>query len=195
MGPLTTSWDCLTRRAIRAYERDHAYASSAGFFPASPSSARVMLGLCSRWCAACCREANARWPAAPRCPTRSCFQSRPPPKRLEVLWSARRRASFLRSRTGYRLCYGPRVLSFWWDSHSRFKRLSFTHYSVYWDRNADKVLLALQHAEAGMTKTELSVEVFKRYALQCGDRWSAASLLHGLHMVSYGTEATGGAPL
>jgi len=27
-----------------------------------------------------------------------------------------------------------------------------------------------------MTKTELSVEVFKRYALQSGDRWSAASL-------------------
>jgi hypothetical protein len=32
------------------------------------------------------------------------------------------------------------------------------------DRNADKILRALRHAQAGMTKTEISVEVFNRHA-------------------------------
>ena len=50
------------------------------------------------------------------------------------------------------------------------------------DRNADKILLALRHAEAGMTKTEISVEVFNRHA-SSAEIDEALRLLHGLHMV------------
>ena len=45
-----------------------------------------------------------------------------------------------------------------------------------------------------MTKTEISVEVFNRHA-SSAEIDEALRLLHGLHMVSYQTEATGGAPL
>ncbi len=62
------------------------------------------------------------------------------------------------------------------------------------DRNADKILRALRHAQAGMTKTEISVEVFNRHA-SSAEIDEALRLLHGLHMVRYETEATGGAPL
>jgi Protein of unknown function (DUF3987)/CHC2 zinc finger len=62
------------------------------------------------------------------------------------------------------------------------------------DRNADKILVALRHAPKGMTKTEISVEVFNRHA-SSAEIDDALRLLHGLHMVSYETEATGGAPL
>jgi hypothetical protein len=62
------------------------------------------------------------------------------------------------------------------------------------DRNADKILRALRHAQAGMTKTEISVEVFNRHA-SSAEIDEALRLLHGLHMISYQTEATGGAPL
>jgi DNA replicative helicase MCM subunit Mcm2 (Cdc46/Mcm family) len=62
------------------------------------------------------------------------------------------------------------------------------------DRNADKILAALRHAPNGKTKTEISVEVFNRHA-SSAEIDEALRLLHGLHMVSYQTEATGGAPL
>jgi hypothetical protein len=62
------------------------------------------------------------------------------------------------------------------------------------DRNADKILQALRHAQVGMTKTEISVEVFNRHA-SSAEIDEALRLLHGLHMVSYQTEATGGAPV
>jgi hypothetical protein len=62
------------------------------------------------------------------------------------------------------------------------------------DRNADKILRALRHAQTGMTKTEISVEIFNRHA-SSAEIDEALRLLHGLHMVSYQTEATGGAPL
>jgi hypothetical protein len=62
------------------------------------------------------------------------------------------------------------------------------------DRNADKILRALRHADAGMTKTEISVEVFNRHA-SSAEIDEALRLLHGLHKVSYQTETTGGAPL
>ena len=62
------------------------------------------------------------------------------------------------------------------------------------NRNADKILQALRHADAGMTKTEISVEVFNRHA-SSAEIDEALRLLHGLHMVGYQIEATGGAPL
>jgi CHC2-type zinc finger protein len=62
------------------------------------------------------------------------------------------------------------------------------------DRNADKILVALRHAPNGMTKTEISAEVFNRHA-SSAEIDEALRLLHGLHMVRYETEATGGAPL
>ena len=62
------------------------------------------------------------------------------------------------------------------------------------NRNADKILQALRHADAGMTKTEISIEVFNRHA-SSAEIDEALRLLHGLHMVGYRTEATGGAPL
>ena len=62
------------------------------------------------------------------------------------------------------------------------------------DRNADKILRALRHAESGMTKTEISVGVFNRHA-SSADIDEALRLLHGLNMVRCQTEATDGAPL
>jgi hypothetical protein len=62
------------------------------------------------------------------------------------------------------------------------------------DRNADKILRALRHAQTGMTKTEISVEVFNRHA-SSAEIDEALRLLHGLHMADYESEATGGAPL
>jgi hypothetical protein len=62
------------------------------------------------------------------------------------------------------------------------------------DRNADKILRALRHAQTGMTKTEISVEVFNRHA-SSAEIDEALRLLHGLHMVRCQTETTGGAPL
>jgi Protein of unknown function (DUF3987)/CHC2 zinc finger len=62
------------------------------------------------------------------------------------------------------------------------------------DRNADKILAALRHAPKGMTKSEISVEVFNRHASSTEIN-EALRLLHGLHMVSCQTESTGGAPL
>jgi len=62
------------------------------------------------------------------------------------------------------------------------------------DRNADKILQALRHTQAGMTKTEISVEVFNRHA-SSAEIDEALRLLDRLHMVSYETEPTSGAPL
>jgi BT4734-like, N-terminal domain len=62
------------------------------------------------------------------------------------------------------------------------------------DRNADKILVALRHAANGMTKTEISVEVFNRHASST-EIDEALRLLHGLQMASYRTEASGGAPI
>jgi hypothetical protein len=62
------------------------------------------------------------------------------------------------------------------------------------DRNADKILAALRHAPKGMTKTEISAEVFNRHA-SSSDIDEALRLLHGLRMAYYRPETTGGAPL
>src|SRR4030095_6347743 len=62
------------------------------------------------------------------------------------------------------------------------------------DRNADKILVALRHAPNGMTKTEISAEVFNRHA-SSAEIDEALRMLHGLNMVSYRVEVTGGAPL
>ena len=62
------------------------------------------------------------------------------------------------------------------------------------DRNADKILRALRHAENGLTKTEISSEVFNRHAASA-EIDEALRLLHGLKMVIYRTESTDGAPL
>jgi hypothetical protein len=62
------------------------------------------------------------------------------------------------------------------------------------NRNADKILAALRHAPDGMTKTEISVEVFNRHAASA-DIEGALRLLHGLGIASYRSEATGGAPV
>jgi hypothetical protein len=62
------------------------------------------------------------------------------------------------------------------------------------DRKADKILAALRHAPNGMTKTEISVEVFNRHA-SSAEIDEALRLLYGLHLVRYETETTGGAPL
>jgi hypothetical protein len=62
------------------------------------------------------------------------------------------------------------------------------------DRNADKILVALRYAANGMTKTEISVEVFNRHA-SSADIDEALRLLNGLHMANYRTEASGGAPI
>jgi hypothetical protein len=60
------------------------------------------------------------------------------------------------------------------------------------DRNADKILVALRHAPNGMTKTEISAEVFNRHA-SSAEIDEALRVLHGLNMVSYRVEVTGGA--
>jgi CHC2 zinc finger/Toprim-like len=62
------------------------------------------------------------------------------------------------------------------------------------DRNADKILVALRHAPNGMTKTEISAEVFNRHASST-EIDEALRLLHGLRMASYRIEASGGAPI
>jgi hypothetical protein len=62
------------------------------------------------------------------------------------------------------------------------------------NRNADKILSALRHAPTGMTKTEISVEVFNRHA-SSADIDEALRLLHGLHMASYRAERSDGAPI
>jgi len=61
------------------------------------------------------------------------------------------------------------------------------------DRNADKILVALRHAPKGMTKTEISGEVFNRHASST-EIDEALRLLHGLKMVTFKTESTAGAP-
>jgi len=62
------------------------------------------------------------------------------------------------------------------------------------DKNADRILCALQHSPNGMTKTEISAEIFNRHAPSAEiDR--ALRLLYGLKMVDYQTESTEGAPL
>jgi 5S rRNA maturation endonuclease (ribonuclease M5) len=62
------------------------------------------------------------------------------------------------------------------------------------NRNADKILAALRHAPDGMTKTEISVEIFNRHA-SSAEIDEALRLLYGLGMASYRSEATGGAPV
>jgi hypothetical protein len=62
------------------------------------------------------------------------------------------------------------------------------------DRNADKILVALRHAANGMTKTEISVQVFNKHVSSI-EIDEALRLLHGLRMATYRTEATGGAPI
>jgi hypothetical protein len=62
------------------------------------------------------------------------------------------------------------------------------------DRNADKILVALRHAPNGMTKTEISVQIFNKHA-SSADIDEALRLLQGLHMARYRVEITGGAPL
>ena len=61
------------------------------------------------------------------------------------------------------------------------------------DRNADKILRALRHAPNGLTKTEISAEVFNRHA-SSADIDEALRLLHGLKMAYYEVETTDGAP-
>jgi len=61
------------------------------------------------------------------------------------------------------------------------------------DRNADKILRALRHASAGLTKTEISAEVFNRHA-SSADIDEALRLLHGLKRAYYEVETTDGAP-
>jgi hypothetical protein len=61
------------------------------------------------------------------------------------------------------------------------------------DRNADKILAALRHAPNGMTKTEISGEVFNRHAPSAAID-EALRLLYGLKMVNYKIESTAGAP-
>jgi hypothetical protein len=61
------------------------------------------------------------------------------------------------------------------------------------NRNADKILVGLRHAPNGMTKTEISIDVFNRHA-SSADIDEALRLLHGLHMASYRVENSGGAP-
>jgi hypothetical protein len=62
------------------------------------------------------------------------------------------------------------------------------------DRNADKVLRALRYAKNGLTKTEISVEVFNRHA-SSAEIDEALRLLLGQNMVRCQIEMTGGAPL
>ena len=61
------------------------------------------------------------------------------------------------------------------------------------NRNADKILVALRHALKGMTKTEISGEVFNRHAPST-EIDEALRLLHGLKMVTFKIESTAGAP-
>jgi hypothetical protein len=62
------------------------------------------------------------------------------------------------------------------------------------DRNADKILIALRHAPNGLTKTEISTEVFNRHTSST-EIDEALRLLYGLRMAIYRTEVSGGAPI
>jgi len=62
------------------------------------------------------------------------------------------------------------------------------------NKNADKIYVTLRHAPNGMTKTEISAEVFNRHAFSA-DIDEALRLLHGLCMANYRVEASGGAPI
>jgi Protein of unknown function (DUF3987)/CHC2 zinc finger len=61
------------------------------------------------------------------------------------------------------------------------------------DRKADKILTALRHAPNGLTKTEISSEVFNRHA-PSADIDEALRMLLELKMVGYEMESTTGAP-
>ena len=60
------------------------------------------------------------------------------------------------------------------------------------DRNADKIFRALRHAPNGLTKTEISAEVFNRHA-SSADIDEALRVVHGLKMVYHEFETTEGA--
>ena len=62
------------------------------------------------------------------------------------------------------------------------------------NKHADKILLALRHAPNGLTKTEISAEVFNRHA-SSADIDGALRFLHELHLAYYRVENTGGASL
>jgi hypothetical protein len=62
------------------------------------------------------------------------------------------------------------------------------------DRNADKILRALRHAQNGMTKSEISTDVFNGHASRA-DIDEALRLLHGFGMAGYRVEASGGRPI
>jgi hypothetical protein len=62
------------------------------------------------------------------------------------------------------------------------------------DRNADKIFRALRHAPNGMTKTEISAEVFNRHA-SSAEIDDALRLLSGLKMVRFQVEASDGPPI
>jgi len=62
------------------------------------------------------------------------------------------------------------------------------------DRNADRILAALRHASNGMTKTEISADVFNRHASST-DLDEALRLLYGMGMAVCRFEASGGAPI
>ena len=83
--------------------------------------------------------------------------------------------------------------------HPAMALWSYSEQSAQWifgtktgDRNADKVLTALRHAPNGMTKTEISGEVFNRHAPSI-EIDEALRLLHGLKMVNYKIQSTAGA--
>jgi hypothetical protein len=62
------------------------------------------------------------------------------------------------------------------------------------DRKADKILTALRYAPAGMTKTEISADVFNRHA-SSAEIDGALRLLYDLKMVRLKVEASGGTPI
>jgi hypothetical protein len=62
------------------------------------------------------------------------------------------------------------------------------------DRNADKILIAFRHAPNGMTKTEISVDVFNRHA-SSADIDEVLKVLHGLNMAAHRIESNGGAAI
>jgi hypothetical protein len=62
------------------------------------------------------------------------------------------------------------------------------------DRNADKILIALRHAPNGMTKTEISVDVFNRHA-SSADIDEVLKVLPGLNMAAHRIESGGGAAI
>ena len=62
------------------------------------------------------------------------------------------------------------------------------------DRNADKILRALRHAPNGLTKTEISANVFNRHA-SSAEIDEALRLLHGLKMANNTIESSDGPPV